>query len=202
MALPTPLDAKLYCRIETADEDVLVSQLLARAKATVEWYIGYPMTAVATTYVNTDVSLPGFSTAPYRYSVAELQLPGPFLLTAPAPIVTDVNGTVVDPTTYVLDNREGRIRSKDGSAIFGSLPYTVVATIGLSAHPDYAARLEAVASIAILDLVAHLYQNRNPAVISESDEGGSSQSLSPDAIPPRIRQDLWMLPCTRGLIVA
>lgn len=192
MALPTVSDCKLYLRKEDTSEDTLLAQLLTRAQAAIETCVGYPMTAAALTYVGYD----------QRFTTSELQLPGPFLATGPAPIVTDVDGAVVDATTYVLDNRNGLIRSKYEDFIFGAMPYTVVATVGLSAHPDYAARLEAIAALAIVDMVAHLYQNRNPAIASESDEGGGSVSLSPEPIPQRIRQDLLLLPCTRGLVLA
>ena len=75
---------------------------------------------------------------------------------------------------------------------------TVFVTIGLSAHPDYATRLEAVASTAILDLVSHLYENRQPVGASE---GLLAETVNV-AIPPRIQSDLMLLPCARGLIAA
>lgn len=183
MALPTFADAKRHLRIEHADEDQYVTQLVAYAKAVIERAIGYPFVAVEQTFTD------------YAERYAEfLQLPGPFALATP-PVVTDVNGGVIDSSMYILDARGGKIRAPRGSSLASGRPYTVVATIGLSAHPD-AATLEAVASAAILDLVSHLYQNRNPAIESESDEGGGSVSLSPEAIPPRIWQSLMLLPCT------
>lgn len=200
MALPTTEDAKKYLRVEHADEDIIVAQLLARSKATVETFVGYPLIAVAQTYVDYNGMYPSGAQWFGGYYGDLFELPGPYAL-SPAPVVTDANGVVIDATTYYLDNRAGKIRAKAGG-YFGMRPYTVVATIGLSAHPDYLSRLEPIAALAVLDLVAHLYQNRNPAVVSESDEAGGSVGLSPDAIPPRIRQDLLLLPCTRGLILA
>lgn len=196
MPLPTFADAKLYLRIEDSDEDQLVTQLVARAKAQIETFIGYPFTAVEKTFVE------------YRAGCALggdfIQLPGPFAL-SPAPAVTDPSGGVIDTTSYVLDPAAGKIRAKD-RGYFGSRPITVVATIGLSAHPDYASRLEAVASIAIIDLVADLYQNRNPNVSSSQDEGGGSFAMSGighvDSIPPRVMQSIMILPCTAGLLLA
>jgi len=189
MPLPTVADAKGYLRKETDDEDVLIGQLLARARTKLEGLIGYAFTAVQRTYV--DYNGPNASI---------LQLPGPFAL-SPAPVVTDVNGVTISSTTYLLDQVGGKIRGKSGMTL-GAWPLTVVATIGLSAHPDYAAKYETFASLLILDLVAHYYQNRNPAVISQSDEGGASESLTPDSIPPRIVQDILTLPCTVGLVMA
>jgi uncharacterized phiE125 gp8 family phage protein len=188
MPLPTVTDAKAYLRVDLPTEDPQFTLLLARAKASIEGLLGYGITAAAVTFV-------AFGR---RFSSNELQLPGPFAA-SPAPVVTDVDGVIVDPATYVLDSQAGKIRAKYDDYIFTSSQYTVVATIGLSAHPDYDARLEAVASSAILDLVAHLYENRFPGM---SAEGGGGVSLTPDAIPARIISDLMALPCTRGLLVA
>ena len=196
MALPTLQDAKDLLRVDLTTEDALITTLLGRAKGSIETLLGYALTAAQVTYVD-------FSR---DYVSTEIQLPGPFALN-PAPVVTDLEGVVVVATTYLLDNRNGKIRAKYApgqgygypSGLFRACPYTVVATIGLSAHPDYAASLEAVASSAILNLVAHLYENRNPAMLSE---GVAGVTLTPDAIPPRILSDLMALPCTSGLLVA
>ena len=185
MALPTVTDAKNYLRVEWTTEDPLFTSLLAQAQGSIETMIGYALVAVPISYID-DYS---------RDAAQEIQLPGPFLTTGPAPVVTDVNGIVVDPTTYLLDNRSGKIRAKFSGWIFNAGPYTTVATIGLSAHPDYAARLEAVVSTAILDLVAHLYEQRNPS------EGLLVETVNV-AIPPRIMSDILLLPCTRGLLAA
>lgn len=188
MALPTVADCKSYLRVEDADEDVLFSQLLAKAKADVEAAVGYALVAAAFTHVDyTECDTAGLP--------AVLRLPGPFLATGPAPVVTDKDGTTVDATTYYLDSRGGEIRGKAGT-VFRNRPYTIVATVGLSAHPDYATRLEAIAAQAIIDLVAHRYQNRNPAALQEGDEGGGSKFLgtTPEAMPLRIQQDLMALP--------
>lgn len=184
MALPTLQDAKDFLRVVATDEDALVTAFLARAKAKIETLLGYPMTAAARTIVFYG----------REYSDDVIQLPGPFLATGPAPVFTDTGGVVVEATSYVLDVRAGKIRASFGG-YFGPGPYTVVATIGLTAHPDYAGSLEAVASTAILDLVAHYYENRNPSLSSESGE-----SHQPDAIPPRIVSDLMLLP--GGMLVA
>lgn len=190
MPLPTVDDCKKYLRIEHADEDQIVSQLLARAKASIEAAIGYPFTAAELTYVD----------YANKYAGRMIQLPGPFAITPTPPVVTDGGGSVVAATGYLLDGPGGKIHAKNGT--LGTWPSTVVATVGLSAHPDYASRLEAVAAVAIVELVAHYYQNRNPAVQSQGDEGGGSVSLTDAAIPERIVQDLMVLPCTSQMLFA
>lgn len=199
MALPTVSDVKGYLRIEHADEDNELARQLSRAKAAVETHIGYPLTAAAYTHVD--------YTETDNYGVQPtLRLPGPFKTSSPAPVVTDYYGTTVASTTYALDPRFCVIRALPGYA-FCNRPYTIAATIGLSAHPDYASRLEPIASLAIIELVAHWYQNRNPAAASETDEAGGTVSQVADAdagrgMPPRILADLALLPHPRGMNIA
>lgn len=192
MPLPTLADAKSLLRIEHADEDTLVQQLLARAKADIETFLGYDLTAVSRTYIDY-TECDNYGVQPH------LSMPGPFKTAAPAPIVTDVDGVTVDATTYYLDDRGLKIRAKAGYA-FPARPYTIVATIGLSAHPDYASKYELVAATAILDLVAHRYLNRDPGMSSETDEGGGTKSIgAPEPIPGRIINQLLMLPGASGI---
>lgn len=193
MALPTTNDAKSYLRIETADEDTLVGQLLARALASIEGFLGYAMTAVERVHVDYD-ERDNYGVQP------RLHLPGPFKTEDPAPVVENADGDVVDAANYYLDPRNLRILARP-YARFRNRPYSITATIGLSAHPDYASRYEAIATIAILDLVSHLYFIRNPAIVSESDEGGGTRTLTPDEIPPRIRADLMQLPGAAGMVI-
>lgn len=194
MPLPTRQDAKDYLRVQTNAEDSLLDQLLARSQALIEGELGYPLTAVALSHTDyTDVDNYGVQPA--------LRLRGPFELVAPAPVVTDVNGVVVDPSTYTLDARTMMIRAKPNTG-FLQRPYTIVATIGLDKHPDYAAKYLAIVSLAILDLVANLYWNRNPALSSSTDEGGASQTLNggaaPSLVPTRVMDSVDLLPGRMG----
>lgn len=184
MALPTRNDAKSFLRIDTTAEDTLLDQLLARALALCERALGYPMTAASLTHVDYDELRPDV-----------LELPGPFATGEDsAPVVTDPDDEEVDADDYYLDPRRRLIRAKTG-CLFASRPYTIVASVGLSAHPDYAARLEAIASVAILDAVAHLYFHRDPSTTAETDEGGSSRSVEADQIlPRRVLNTLALLP--------
>lgn len=195
MPLPTVADAKAYLRIDAdiADEDTLVLKLLTRSQGDIERFLGYALTAVARTHVN-------YSERDNYGVQPELTLPGPFETTTPVPVVTDRDGTTVDATTYYLDDRGLRLLAKAGYS-FPTRPYTIVATIGLSAHPDYTAILEAVASEAILEFVAYRYHNRNPAIVQESDEGGGARTLSTSPIPPRVLQSLLMLPGAEALLI-
>lgn len=196
--LPTVDDCKSYLRIQTNAEDALVAQLLARAQLLIEGLLGYALTAVSRPHVN-------YEEVDNHGQRPAITLPGPFKTAVPAPIVTDVDGTVVDATTYTLDVRGMRILAKPG-VLFPRRPYSVVADIGLSAHPDYAAKLEGEISNAIIDQVAHLYFNRNPAISSESDEAGAVKVLSDGGqqlIPGRVYDAVNLMPGRNaGIILA
>jgi hypothetical protein len=174
VALPTTADAKSLLRIEHNGEDTLIGQMLVRAQALIETYLGYALTAVARTHID-------YNERDNAGLQPVLRLPGPFKTAAPAPVVTDVEGATVDAATYDLDPRTMKIRAKAGTE-FPARPYSIVATIGLSVHPDYTASLEAVVSTAILSVTSHLYLNRNPAARSQSDEGGTAVTLSDEEL--------------------
>lgn len=186
MPLPTRDDCKEFLRVEVDDEDSLIARLLASAKARVEGAMGYPMAAAAQ-------SVQDLKRTASWIPTDELELGGPFKTAGPAPIVTDRDGSVVDASCYTLDPKRGKIVAKYWYS-FALGPYTITADIGLSAHPDYASQLEAIASSAILQMTAHLYLNRNPGVANEMDEVGGAVSYRVDGIPPAVMQDLMLLP--------
>lgn len=197
MALATAQECKDYLRVQTTAEDTLFTSMRARAIAAIEQELGYPLTSVAHTHVDY-CDRDNFGQDPV------LALPGPFKLTSPAPVVTDVDGSTFDSAGYTLDARGMKIRAKIGYS-FNRRPYTIVATVGLSEHPDYATRLEAIANQAIVDMVAHLYQNRSLGVNNEADEGGGSRTFSsigsPALIPKRVMDSIDSLPGRAGGMV-
>jgi uncharacterized phiE125 gp8 family phage protein len=178
MSLPTLADAKTYLRIQTTAEDAAVTGLLARALAIVETSIGVRLVAAIETVTDWTTDAVRAWSAPTR-----LQLPRYPVALTPAPVVVDTNGTTVDAATYVVDGRIGQIRAKPGT-VFNNGPYAITATIGWSTHPDYATRLEALAAAAILDVVADLYQRRNPGAVAEY-EGGAGATYGSAALPAR-----------------
>jgi hypothetical protein len=62
----------------------------------------------------------------------------------------------------------------------------------LADHPDYATRLESLASSAIIDVAADLYTHRDPDVTSES-EAGASRAFGANGLPPRAERTIQML---------
>jgi len=197
MGLPSIDDAKAYCRVQTTAEDAVFTSFLTRAKAKLEARLGYPL--VATEREDFD-----FSRVSCWQSVTEIRLKGPF--DEESLVVEDFNGDEVDADTYYYaDPRNWRIVARDGYC-FDVGPYTLTADVGLDAHPDYA-RIEELATTAILELVAHWHINRNPAMASETDEGGGSISLVADAdagrgLPPRILECLTAVAVAAGETIA
>ena len=180
MALATLKDAKDILRVQTTAEDSLIEQFRARAQAMVETYIGVPITAVTDTV--TDYSQ--LSVRAYAHK-SMLRLDRYPIATSPAPVVTDTDGNVIAASTYTVDGRSGLIRATPGNA-FDNGPYTIAGTIGLSAHPNYASRIEPLLNAAILDVVADFYSRRNPSTAMESAGGGVNVSYVHDGLPPRL----------------
>lgn len=197
MALPAKAEAKRILRIEDTSEDTLVDEFLARAKAAIEGLLGYPLESPdeATDFVD-------YSRLDEWDSPTVLQLPGPCVASGDdVPVVVDYGGSTVSADDYIVDGRDGKIRAKRGIR-FTNGPYTITAIVAMDTHPDYTSTFEAVASQAILDMVAHLYLNRNPAATAESDEAGSAKTVVIDRVPAAVVQDLQVLPMRNGMALA
>lgn len=178
MTLPTATDLKSFLRIETADEDALLAQLLTRAQAMVETYIGRPLIAVPNlTTVDDAITHELYG----RVTTLQTDL---WPIDPAAVTVADADAETVDPTTYRIVASRGQIVGLPGTS-FVHGPYMITYSAGLSLDPFYGTRIEPLASAAILDVAADLYQRRNPAATQEAAGGGVSVSYKTDAIPER-----------------
>lgn len=178
MALPTLAEAKAYLRVDTSAEDTVITDLLASAQAWAESLLGFPITAEQRTV---DVPVTAYD-AEYR-NYFYLGYP---VASSPAIVITDANGDTVSSGTYTVDSRSGRVLANSGSS-FSATPFSIVATVGLSAHPDYATKKEPILRSLIFGLTSILYRQRNPDVTSESAGGGESTSYEMNEIPSRLR---------------
>lgn len=184
MALVDRDAVKLHCHAEGTAEDDWFDDTLAEVKADIETLLGVPITAAEVTVKDVAESIRSYGV------VTELFMEYPVEDTTPAPVITDVDGDTVDATTYDLDPLTGVVTAKEGYT-FPNGPYTIVATIGMSAHPDYATRIESVLNRAIKQSVAAAYDRRNPDLMQESAAGGSSRryaesGMLPDAVRKRL----------------
>lgn len=177
MPLPDIDDVKAYLKIESgAAEDDLLTQLLVIAFAAVQAYVRRPI-------ISDDNSRTVYIERPEGTTCRPVTvLDMPTYPIAAATTLTDSEGTVlVDGVDYRIDLNTGRIRLLEGGAFttFSLFPYTFTAFVGLDARDDYATAIEPVLFGAILDLVADMYQRRNPNATSETTGGGVSTSYQP-----------------------
>jgi hypothetical protein len=123
-----------------------------------------------------------------RHGRSVLLLPmWPVLETGPAPVILDYEGVTVTATNYTLNARLGRFEGISGY-YFSTVPYEITATVGLATLGDeYVAEIEPVINSAIRDIVADLYQHRNPASSSESTAGVSVSYGNGGGLPERVR---------------
>jgi len=180
MSLPTLNDLKDHLRIPQGahGQDTLLTDKLAQATGRVRSYLCTPITAEEKTFRDPA------ETAVVYGAILELVLPeGPVDPDEDLTVV-DADGDTVAATDYELDAELAVIRAVPGRS-FGNGPYQITATVGLSADPDYSTVIEPVVRAAILDLGADLYQQRNPASMTESAGGGVSVSYAAGGLPAR-----------------
>jgi uncharacterized phiE125 gp8 family phage protein len=168
--LVTIVDAKAYLRLQTDAEDVLLSGLLASAISMIESWLGRPLELEERTFV--DSASDTFGTRCAR------ALRVPVTPVAEIVSVTDDDGTEVPEADLRVDPDTGLVTRRDRGPFLAG-PYTVVAEVGLEARPDYTTRVVPVINQAILDVVADLYQRRNPAASREAEGGGIAVDYNP-----------------------
>jgi hypothetical protein len=155
-------DTKRYLRLQTDEENVLLLGLINAATAMVEAWLGRPIEARSMTFTDSGFDVLGKYMTSLRIPVTPIGS-----LTS----VTDVDGTAIPTTDLRLDATTGIIVRKDGSS-FVNGPYTMVAVVGLSASQQYTLGGSAAIQQAVLDIVADLYQRRNPVAGREAEGGG------------------------------
>lgn len=196
MSLPTWEDLKLIVRVQTTAEDGgssdspagngngLLARLMERAQARVERYLQRPITAEELTAVDRADSMRVWGV------IDQLIFPMSPLSQAPtdAPVIVDVDGETVDPTTYDIDYAAGLFIAHRGIS-FDNGPYTMTATAGLSADPRYAS-FEPDIGQAILDVAVDFYGHREAAVVGEAALGGRKEYDRGSGLPKRVCEAL------------
>jgi len=161
--------AKEYLRLQSGAEDLLLGGLVQSATALVEAWIGRPVEARSMTFVDSGVDA-------FDRPVAKLRVP--VTPVAALTSVVDDDGTALDLTGLRTDATTGLVSYKDKS-MFMNGPYTITATVGLSASPQYQFGASAAIQQAVVDIVADLYQRRNPAASREAEGGGIAVDYNP-----------------------
>lgn len=197
MSLPTWLDLKYLVKAQTATEDGgssdspagtgngLLARMIERATARVERYLQRPITAESLTATDRAESIRVWGV------IDQLVFPLSPLsqATLDAPVLVDVDGETVDPTTYDIDYAKGLFIAHRGIS-FDNGPYTMTAVAGLSADPRYAS-FEPDLAQAILDVAVDLYTRREAAVVGERAGGGVARDYDrATGLPVRVCQAL------------
>lgn len=185
MPLPTDADVIAYLRIDSTTavaEAGTITNIRKAAVAQVEGLVRRPITAVERTFSGLREMYDPETTA----SVLHV----PMYPVASVASVVDADGTTVAGADYTLDVRSGRLSAVSPAAWTVSGGYTVTATVGLSAHPDYATLIEPRLFSAILDIAADLYQRRSPAAQQEGAAGAYVGWSALAEVLPRVKATL------------
>lgn len=187
MALPSLTELKQYLRVETDAEDAVITDVLASATAWAEGLIGKPITAEERTLVVDGATYDDYGRHQFYLPVWPVSVDSEDVA-----VITDKNGDTVDDSTYTVDARTGLFQTVVGEH-WRAAPFSVVATVGLSVHPDYATKIEPKVRSLILGCAAILYKQRNPNAVSDSSGAGVSVSYGDHALPPYLEQIATLL---------
>lgn len=185
MALPTDDEVTAYLRLDTSVEAELITGINNSAKAHVSRYLGCPLDQRTQTFLGRRPRR-----GPRREAREQLTIPVQPCATSAT--ITDVDGVTVDDTTYVIDPITGQINIEQDAA-FDNGPYTIEATVGMSAHPYYVDDIEPILRQVLLHICSDYYNRRNAGAIYEQSGGQVSITYTEDAIPPVIRTQLEQL---------
>jgi len=147
----TLAEAKLHLKVDTADDDTLITRLIAAARARAEWHTGRAFITQSWT-LHLDAWPSG--------GVVELPLPP---LQSVASIVTtarDDTTTTLDPSLYTVDTASARIALNENTAPPTNLRAINAIAIAFTAGYGDASTVPPDIKQAILALTAQMYANR------------------------------------------
>jgi uncharacterized phiE125 gp8 family phage protein len=160
----TLADAKAYLKIDTPDEDALISTLITAARARAEWHTGRAF--VAQSWI---LWLDGWR------EVVEIPLPPLRAVTAVTRYAGDGSASVLDPGDYFVDTA-----SQPGRVALACVPPSdlrrrnALAIAFDAGYGDDADTVPAAVREAILAIVADLHLHRGEGPVTEP---GAAQAL-------------------------
>lgn len=153
----TLADAKLHLKVDTSDDDALITRLITAARARAEWHTGRAL--------NTQgwiLWLDGWPPC----SVLEIPLPPLQSVSSVTVYAPDDSATVLDPATYQVDRASAPARLTLKATVLPpiNLPaIDAVAAAFAAGYGDDATDVPAGFRAAILELIAFLYEHRGEA---------------------------------------
>ena len=149
----TLTEAKLHLKLDTGDDDTLVTTLITAARARAEWHTGRALiTQSWTLWLD---AWPDVITVP---------LPPLQSVTSVTAYTRDDTAHTIDPATLIVDHAANRVARKQSCAPPSDLRRINAVAIAFTAGYGAAATdVPAPLREAILELIAFLYENRGEA---------------------------------------
>jgi uncharacterized phiE125 gp8 family phage protein len=150
----TLADAKAYLKIDTSDDDALVTALITAARARAEWHTGRALM--------TQSWILWLDRWPDDGIVA-IPLPPLRAVSAVTLYARDDTATLFDPARYAVDLAGGRIALRQNAFLPPLLRVIDAIAVSFSAGYGDAPDVPQAHKTAILELVAFLYEHRGEA---------------------------------------
>ncbi len=201
--IATLADFKSLYRIQTSAEDALITAMLARAYGEIQGAVFIPFgVQVGAQWYDDAKSLRLWE------AVTNLMIPYGRYLDQTSVVVTDQQGNIVDPSTYLVRPDLGLIMSKPGSSFnvgypssFPLGPYSIVANVGFGTAATYATVELPQINDLILLYAGMLYQQRTPGAAVEKSAGSTvTYKVDPaTGLPDIVARGIRRL---RGIVIA
>jgi uncharacterized phiE125 gp8 family phage protein len=150
-------DAKLHLKVDTPDDDALITRLIAAARARAEWHAGRAL--------NTQSWILWLDCWP-SCGIFEIPLPPLQSVTSVTVYAPDDSPTVLDPATYQVDAASAPARLTPKSSQPAPVNLRAINSIAVAftaGYGDDATDVPAGLRAAILELIAFLYEHRGEA---------------------------------------
>jgi uncharacterized phiE125 gp8 family phage protein len=146
-------EAKTHLKVDTTDDDTLISALIVAARARAEWHTGRAF--ITQSWV---LWLDGWPES----NCVEIPLPPSQAVTSLTTYAMDDTATVLDASLYQADTMAapGRIALKSPAIVAATRPLNAIAIAFDAGYGDAASDVPQAIRTAILEIVADLYTNR------------------------------------------
>ena len=149
----TLAQAKAHLKVDTSDDDALITALISAARARAEWHTGRALIAQGWT-----LWLDAWP------DVIAIPLPPLQSVTSVTTYARDDSAHVLDASTYTVDTASNRLALKDACAPPTNLRrLNAIAVAFTAGYGSAATDVPALLREAILELIAFLYENRGEA---------------------------------------
>jgi uncharacterized phiE125 gp8 family phage protein len=150
-------DTKLHLKVDTSDDDALITRLITAARARAEWHTGRAL--------NTQSWILWLDCWP-QCGIIEIPLPPLQSVTSVTLYAPDDSATVVDPATYQVDAASAPARLTLKSTVLPPANLRAINSVAIAfsaGYGDAADDAPAGFRAAILELIAFLYEHRGEA---------------------------------------